>query len=320
VALRWLQRVEPESELSCRTFQDRELALFLGRGQQDEHECLVVQCVEARGEKLFHLPTNGQRVGQWIRPVSLAGGEHRGYLGQRQGISTGAVSQLSRNRWCQVTGCHLEQRRGFRRIKASNSSVGQAIPDRVAITVTLSDQQCDAVSAQPPGDEPNGFRAWLIEPLHVINKGEQRMPFCCFGEKGQCASRHQEAIGRRTRLETQSNLQRPGLRQWQYLRKVQYRTHQLINTGEWQIGLDHYANGPQDHHALGGSGVLEQRRLPHPDLASQHQHSTATRPHLGDHLVDHEGGQTVRRRGLCDGGHISADTGLIAELWRNFCQ
>ena len=58
VALGWLQRMKPESEFSCRAFQDRELALFLGRGQQDEHEGLVIQCVEAGGEELFDLLTN----------------------------------------------------------------------------------------------------------------------------------------------------------------------------------------------------------------------------------------------------------------------
>ena len=58
VAHGWLQRMKPESEFSCRAFQDRELALFLGRGQQDEHEGLVIQCVEAGGEELFDLLTN----------------------------------------------------------------------------------------------------------------------------------------------------------------------------------------------------------------------------------------------------------------------
>ena len=108
------------------------------------------------------------------------------------------------------------------------------------------EHQPDRICPQPPGDEPQGLRRGLVEPLLVVDQADQRMFAGRPGHQAEHGQAYEEPVRRRPRGQAERGPQRVALWRRQLLRPIQQRRAQLMQPGEGQLHLRLHAH--RAHH------------------------------------------------------------------------
>ncbi len=128
-----------------------------------------------------------------------------------------------------------------------------------------SDQQADRVAREPARDEPQGVRALVVEPLHVVDQADQAGAAGRLGEDRQYRQRDEERIVAGGRPEPQRAAQRGRLLVGQAGELPEYRTQQLVHAAPGEPGLELHSGRTQYRQPTGRAGrVLQQRGLADP--------------------------------------------------------
>jgi len=125
---------------------------------------------------------------------------------------------------------------------------------------------------QTAGDEREGQRRGLIQPLRVVHDAQQGTFLGRLGHQAEHGEADQETIRRRPRGQTEHRPQRVTLGAGQPLKTTEQRYAQLMQAGERQLHLGLDSHRPLDGQVRRRCGqVLKQRRLPDPRFAPNHQ-------------------------------------------------
>jgi len=180
-----------------------------------------------------------------------------------------------------------------------------------------SDQQADRVAREPARDEPQGVRALVVEPLHVVDQADQAGAAGRLGEDRQYRQRDEERIVAGGRPEPQRAAQRGRLLVGQAGELPEYRTQQLVHAAPGEPGLELHSGRTQYRQPTGRAGrVLQQRGLADPRRPGQQEDAALPGPHLverpGDPQAlrvapDQHGGQgNGRPRSFGCGGSVAS--------------
>src|SRR4051794_33482380 len=136
----------------------------------------------------------------------------------------------------------------------------------------------DGIGDQPAHGEEHRLRARAVEPVRVVDHDEQRLVLGVGRQQAERRRPHREPVARVPGTEGERALERRSLRRRDRRDRAEGRPQQLEQAGERDVRLrldPARAQDAQVGRALDGG--VEQRRLPDPRLADEHQH--AARPH-----------------------------------------
>jgi len=150
------------------------------------------------------------------------------------GVRQDAVDNL-RTQGCASHGG--EQLTSFGLRQAIHRDRRKLFEDRLYVRVAHSDDQADAVRAEPAGNEAEHLRRFRVKPVRVVDNAQQRLGFTRLGEQGQCRQCHQEPLRRRSGLLAKGNPERGQLRRRQFLQLWQAWDQQLVQATEGQAEL-----------------------------------------------------------------------------------
>ena len=181
-----------------------------------------------------------------------------------------------------------------------------------------------ALGEQAAGDEPENLRRALIEPLRVVDDGDERLLVGDRGEQRQRGEPHQEWLRRRTDAQSEHGRERFALRDRQPLEVIEHGRTELVEAavGELHFRLD--AEGRCDVPAFGAIGqVAQQRALAHARLAPQDHDATPAGERVAQQPVervtlgltsDESDRQPPPGRTLCPRSYAAAGTDVLGEV------
>ena len=194
-------RLRPDAQPLGRPPHQRQLAVRLGRGQQQQPPGLVRQGVQLPPEADLD-PPREPGAGQCTRQAEPAGqlrrGQPPGQLKQRQRVALGlGHDQVPHPGVQRPAQRRVQQRPGL--------VVGQALDvqfrqsgQRVA-RLAGREHQADRIGGQPPGGEAQGLRRRLVQPRRVVDHADQRALPGHVAEQAEHGQPDQEPVRRRSR-------------------------------------------------------------------------------------------------------------------------
>ena len=259
------------AQVGAGALQHGEVAGLLGRGEREQPARRLRERADPGRERLLDAGLD-----------AVSGGE----LDQRERVAErdleDPVGVAGREG---LAGVLLEDRRGGVAVEASQDDRVEAL--RQLVAGPRRDQQRDRVGEQAPGGEQDRPERRLVDPLGVVDRHEQRALLGAQREQAQRRDADQEAVAVRAGREAQRAFQRRGLRLGQLADPVQRGPQQRVQAGERDLGLGlDPARSEHGHLARVLDGVLEQRRLPDPGLARDHEHLARAEPGGREQLLD----------------------------------
>ncbi len=236
--------------------------------------------------ELFQGPAQRHRVGQRRIADQLGRTQLPSRLDERERVATGRGDDPRAHAEVQSTADDRGEQAGRRRVgQAGESEVRQSremvhasaatSAPSAARQLARGEHHSDRVGVQAPGDERQDVGGLLVQPVRVVDHAEQRPRVGARGEQRQRGEADEEPVRRqRVLLEAEDQPQRVALRDGQCFEAAQQRTQQLVQRRETELGLGLHAVDAHDVETLGlGVRVVEQRRLPGPRVAAQHEHA-----------------------------------------------
>ena len=139
---------------------------------------------------------------------------------------------------------------------------------------------------QAAGHEAERQRRGLVQPLRVVDDAQQGTFLRGLGQQAEHGQADQEPIRRRPRGQAEDRPQRVTLRAGQPVDTIEQRYAQLVQARERQLHLGLDPDGPLDGQVRRRCDqVLQQRRLPDPRLAANHQRPTRAPADVLDQAV-----------------------------------
>ena len=133
---------------------------------------------------------------------------------------------------------------------------------------------------QPPRHEPQHLRRRAIQPLDIVHHAQHRALVRGLRQQAQHRKADEEPIRDRSRSQPERGRQRIALRAGKPIEPIQDRPTQLMQRRERELDLRLEPDRAQDPQIrCRPDRVLEQRRLPDPRLAGDHQRGTAPAPY-----------------------------------------
>ena len=140
--------------------------------------------------------------------------------------------------------------------------------------------------ADPAGRESQRLQRGAVDPLRVVDAGEHRRLGGGRPEQAEHGGGDGEALDRLVG-HRQRAAQRARLRRGQLADQPEHRMQQLVDPRERELGLVLCSVRAQEAHvARARRDGVEQRGLPHPRLACQHENPTVPCTGPGQHRVD----------------------------------
>ena len=269
-------RLRPDTQPVGRAPHQRQVAVRLGRREQQQPLGLRRQGLQLPPEAALD-PSREPGAGpgsQEAEPARQLGRGHPpGQLKQRQRVALGLGHD-------QVPDPNV-QRPAQRRVQQRPGLVvGQTLDvqfrqsgQRVA-RLAGREHHPDRVGGQPPGDEAQGLRRRLVQPLLVVDHADQRALPGHVAEQAEHGQPDQEPVRRRPGGQPERGPQGIALRHRDPVEVVRHRRAQLMEPGEGQGHLGLHARRAR-HPAPGGRGprgqVVQQRGLAHARVTADHQ-------------------------------------------------
>ena len=245
---------------------------------------------DLRPERLLHPPGHLQRghlLGQVDRARVLGRPVAGAQLDQRQRVAAGLGQHPGAQRSGQARRLPVEQVGGGLGRQARDLDRRDPGRGERHRAVAGGEQDRHGVGLEPAGGEQEGVGRAPIEPLGVVDHDQQRRLGAQLGEEAQRAGADQEPAGRRALGQAERRAQRRGLGAGQAVEAVEERVQQQVEGPEGQLGLRLDPDASQHPHPTRRpDGVVEQRRLPDPGVAPQHQRPAAPLPGRGEQAVD----------------------------------
>lgn len=161
-------------------------------------------------------------------------------------------------------------------VEARELQLRQARELAVGARLARGEHDRRGLRQQPPGDEPQDLARRAVEPLGVVDAGQQRLALGDLGEQRHSAEGDEEAVGRVTGGEAERHAQGALLGLWQAVELPEQRGAELMQPGERQLHLGLDAGDPGDaepRRLL--DGVAQQRRLADPRISADDEDRAA---------------------------------------------
>ena len=160
-------------------------------------------------------------------------------------------------------------------------------PERV-VDLARSEYERDLLRQQAASHERKRPGRRVVEPMRVIDNGQERLLFGGLGHQAEDRQADKEGIRRGPRDESECDAKRVVLRPREAFYKLEERGTQLLNRCEWELHLRFDPGCPGDPKlAPSLDRVLEQRRLADARFAIHHQHAPAPAAHAVQQPVEH---------------------------------
>ena len=223
-------------------------------------------------------------------PASCVGVNPRGSSSSASGFPRVSARILSRTRPSSANRTvELSSARASPLTQAAHLEIRQ-VPELLA-GLPRREHEPHRLGQQPASDERERQRRGLIQPLRVVDDAQQRTLLGHFGHQAEYGQADEEPIRGGARAQAEDDPKRVTLWSRQPLEPIEQRRAQLMQAREGQLHLGLHPHRPHDGQIRRRlDQVLQQRRLPDPGLALQHQ-----RPALA--LADRRD-QPVQQRAL----------------------
>ena len=144
----------------------------------------------------------------------------------------------------------------------------------------LREHEDDRLRLQAPRHEREHLRGRLIEPLRIVDQAQKRLFVGTVRQQTQQREADEKTIRPGARAQAKRGRERLTLGRRQPLEPVEQRRTQLVKTRKRKLHLGLHPDRVKNPTAFGMPGdVFQQRCLPDPRLAAQHQHRALPRVH-----------------------------------------
>ena len=174
-----------------------------------------------------------------------------------------------------------QQGSGLRVSETQNGQLGRAGKDVVTDARTRCTDECNPLGNQTLADNSQHLRRCAVEPVRVINNAKEWSLLRDLGEQRQGCERDEERIGRTATASPEHDRQCIPLRKWKPAEAIQHRRAELVETAVGELHLrfhTHRFRGAPPDGAI--RDIVQQRGLPRPGLASEHDHAAAAAGHI----------------------------------------
>ena len=278
-------RAGSDAEPLARAPQQRRVAERVGGGDQHQQARVGGKRFQALAEARLD-PARERRAGQDEAARELRRRQPAGKFEQRERVAACLVDDALAHLLVErASDDGVQQRLRVAPTQAFDDQLRQALEGVVGLT--CGQDQAQRFREQPARDERQRLQRRAIEPLGVVDDTHQRAFAGHVGEQAQDRQPDEEAIGWRARHQPERRAQRVPLRPRQPLETIEHRRAQLVQAAEGELHLGVDPGGPG--HAPFGcplQRVLEERRLPDPRLAAQHEHTAVPGPYAFEHTID----------------------------------
>ena len=145
----------------------------------------------------------------------------------------------------------------------------------------------DTLGKQAARDETEELGGGMVEPLRVVDDGDERLLLGDLGEQCQCGKSDQEAVGRGAGAQPEHRRERVALRHGQSLELIEHGYAELMEAGVGKLHLRLDAGGSRDVPAVDLVGdVGEQCALAHARISPQDCDTAATGQRVGQEPVE----------------------------------
>ena len=148
------------------------------------------------------------------------------------------------------------------------------------IRPALREHENDRLRMQAPRHEREHLCRRLIEPLRIVDQAQKRLFVGTVRKQAQQREADEKTIRPGARAQAKRGRERLMLGRRQPLEPAKQRRAQLVKTRKRKLHLRLHADRLKNPKAFGIlSGIFQQRCLPDPRLAAQHQHGALPRVH-----------------------------------------
>jgi hypothetical protein len=287
-ALRLGGRRRPDPDRVRRTEQQARVAHRLGRRGQQEPLGVGRQRPQAPGEGVLDLPLQRQRV----RQPEPAGQGRRAHpvreLEQGERIAPRlrddpVADPLVERPW----ECRAQEHARIGGGQAVQDEVGQPGELLAGVRQAHGEDHAQRFGQQPAGDERQRLGGCHVEPLRVVDEAQERPFLGDLRQQAEDRETDEEPVGRVSLAQPERRRQRGALRPGQVLEPIEHRCAELMQPRERQLHLGLHP-GRSRQPAIGGplGQIAQQRGLPDPRLAPQHEAPALARAHHPEQLVE----------------------------------
>ena len=269
-----MQAAAVDPEAVERLVEDVDAVGLHGRDDDERALRLVRQVVELAAERALDARARRQRRGQRLAAGELAGVEQRGDLDQRERVAAGRRDELLGDLVGDAGGALGQQRARRLRVERGDVHPPQAGRRGVeALAVARGEDEDDALGADAPRGEEQRLERRGVEPVDVVDDGQQRLVLGGRAEQAEHGGGDGEAVVGDGLAEGQRPLQRRGLGGRDRVDEVEQRAQQVEQAGERDVALGLVAARAQDAEVgRRRDGGVEQRALADPGLAVDDEH------------------------------------------------
>jgi hypothetical protein len=156
-----------------------------------------------------------------------------------------------------------------------------------AVGVTDREDHADPVSQEPAGHEREDLGRLVIDPLRVVDDAQERLFRARRRQHGQRRQADEQAVDRRSFFEAESDAQRSSLAERKFFELRRERMQELMESHEAELHLG-FDPGEPLHAQIDGrrNDVVEERGLPDPGFAANHDRAAQAIAHCVDQLPD----------------------------------
>ena len=261
----------PNREKPSRAPEQHRIADRLGRGEQQQTPRIFRQRLEAADEALLDPSRQRPCVRQPEPARQLRRRQPARQLQQCERIAPRLRDDPIAHPLIQ----HEAHRRAQERprvavAKTFHLELGQ-VPKLLA-RLTFGEDDPHRFGQQSPSHECQRQGRRLVQPLRVIDDAQQRMLLRHLREQAQHRQPDQERIRGRAGAQAEHDLERLGLRSRKPTPPIEHRRAELMQAREGQLHLGLDARRSRDGHIRPRlAEVVQQRSLPDPGLAPQHE-------------------------------------------------
>ena len=286
VRLRGLRGRRPDPEPLGRAPQQQRIADRLRRRDQQQTPRVLRERLESSDEALLDPSSQRLRAQQTEAARQLRRRQPPRQLEQRQRIPARLGDDPVPDPLIQLEPhCRARATRGRRRCAPRRTSSSGTCRSSLA-RLARGEHDPDRLRQQATGDEGQRQRRGLIQPLRVVDDTQQRTLLGHLREQAQHRQPDEEPIRGSAGAQPEHDLHGLPLRRRELLEPVEQRPAQLMQAGEGQLHVRLHPHRPHDGQIRRRRDqVLQQRRLPDPGLAAQHQRPALAATDRRDQVV-----------------------------------
>ena len=274
---RLLEDVEVRTHMCGSSAEARNIAYFVGRGEEQHAACLIGEPFDASSKHLLDRAGGSWRnclarsppADMRVQERELEQCQRIPERGPNQRIDLGAADRAGHAQRDKLA--RLAVRKPLQRHLGKARSLETCL-----VSFPCRDQHCDRLRMQASSREEERVGRRTVKPLRIVDQTEQRASRRSFRQQAQERQCRQESVVCPVECQPERASKGRGLRLRKIVDKRQVRPHQLMQRREWDLGLRLDAGAAKDIHLPRLPFCkCQQRRLPDARLAPNDEDATS---------------------------------------------